>query len=147
MKNYNLVLISLCLLFLTIPSKNYKEKLSSQNEEENKENLNLRNLISEEEEAVGPTNYHKSSGGLSTGGVVGITIAGIVVVVAAITIAIILKGTIAVAAGTGVAITAGNVGTVGGVVTNPTYMSSVQYNVPNHHINADNSGVVMPPHP
>ena len=146
MKNYNLVLISFCLLFLTIPSKNYIEKLNLQNEEENKENLYLRNLDAQEE-PVKPKNYHKSSGGISTGGVVGIAIAGIVVVVAAITIALILKGTIAVAAGTGVAITAGNVGTVGGVVTNPTYMSSVQYNVPNHHINADNSGVVMPPHP
>ena len=114
MKNYNLVLISLCLLFLTIPSKNYIEKLNLQNEEENKENLYLRNLDAQEE-PVKPKNYHKSSGGLSTGGVVGITIAGIVDAVAAIVIALKLKGPNSVAAEAGDVVGSGSVGTVGGV--------------------------------
>ena len=146
MKTYNLILISICLLFLTIPSKKYKEKLLSKNEEENKENLLLRNLDTEEEPA-NPTNYHKSSGGLSTGGAVGITIAGVVVAVAAVGIALVLKGATAAAVGTGAVVGAGSVGTVGGgVVANPAYLNTVQYNVPNPHFNIDNSGAVIVPH-
>ena len=145
MKSYNLILISLFLLFFTIPSKNFKEKLLSKNEEENKENLPLRNLDADEE-PVKPKNYHKSSGGLSTGGIVGIIIAGIIVAIAAIAVALLLKSSEAVVIGTPAVIGNANVLSVGSVITHPAYVNTVQYNVPNQHFNIDNSGGVIVPH-
>ena len=44
MRNYNVILFTLCILFLSTTSKNIEEKLLSQNDENITKNTNLRHL-------------------------------------------------------------------------------------------------------
>ena len=105
MKNYNIALICLCLIFFSFPLKNQEEKLILEKEEE-AEYLNLRNLDKEEgNSTIHPPEYHKSSGGLSGGAVAGIVVAAVVVVVVAVVLAIVLKGVVLAATAVGVTTT------------------------------------------
>ena len=97
-------IVFLLLLSLLIPifTKPEKTKFLSNNEENSQNELiKLRSLddVDDEEDddpdgnngVTGQTAYHKSSGGLSTGGVVAITVCLVVVVVAVIAILFIFK--------------------------------------------------------
>lgn len=145
MKNYNIVFTFLCLILLSYPSKPQKEKLLSENEQNYIDFNNVRML--DEEEGVTPKSYHKSSGGLSTGGAVGITVAGCVVAVAAVGIALALKGATLGMAGAGAAGAMGGTGAAGaGAAGSPVFSDAAQIASVTPHFSADHSGAVIVSH-
>ena len=141
MKNYNIIFTIICLIILSYSTKPQKENQLSENEQNSIEFNNLRNL--EEEEGINPTSYHKSSGGLSTGGSVGIAVAGVVVAVAALGIAIALKGAAIGAVGVGAAGAMGGAGAAGGAAGAPVFSDAAQIASVTPHFNVDHSGATI----
>ena len=159
MKNFYGIL--LCILMLSFWTKKSEVKMSIESEEIEESNLftlrNLQGADGEEEPIVttpsppieeGVRNYAKSSGGLSTGGIVGVAIAGSVVTIAALALAVLAKTTSMVGASAATAAGAAAAGGATGVASGAASAAGLQgevlpeFQVRPIHYNSDTLGAV-----
>ena len=92
-KNTIMMIILFFAIAISLLNKNSQQKsIILDNEEENEfEQLDLRALDSKEESVKPYRSYHKSSGGLSTGGIIAIIICALIVLLAALALALLCR--------------------------------------------------------